>query len=269
MKELYSKLLTMFMTVALIFGVTAGNANAAEPNWSNNTIEATGMGAYPARAVNQVQAKAMARRAAIADAYRQLAEIINGVNVDAETTVENMITTSDIVKTKVAATIRGARIISEKEISGGYEVTMQVPLFGVSNSLADAVMPRAQTKETFPQPSVRVTSTRGSYTGLIVDCRGLGLKPVMSPVILNNAGQKIYGYKNLDPDYIIANGMANYTYSLNSGVERAGNNPLTVKAISLESHNSYPVISSSDANMVLAENEISHFLDATNVVFVR
>jgi len=270
MKTLYLKLLTMFLTVAVIFGLTAGNANAAEPDWSNNVIEVTGTGAYPARAVNQVQARAMAKRAAIADAYRQLAEAINGVNVDSETTVENMITTSDIIKTKVSACIRGAQIVSEREIlGGGYEVTMRVALFGSSNSIAEAVMPRPQIREDFPRPSVQVPNTRGGYTGLIVDCRGLGLKPIMSPVIMNDYGQKIYGHKNLDPDKVIAQGMANYTYSLSSGIDRAGNNPLIIKAVALRKHNSYPVISSADADKVLAENEISHFLDATNVVFVR
>ena len=269
MKLLYTKLLTMIMAIAVIFGVTS-SANAAEPDWSNNVIEATGTGAYPARAVNQAQARAMAKRAAIVDAYRQLAEMINGVNVDAETTVENMIATSDIVKTKVTACIRGARIISEKELAGGgYEVTMQVSMFGSSNSLAQAVLPPTQTKEIFPAPTVKVPSTSGGYTGLIVDCRGLGLKPVMSPVIKNNAGQPIYGYKNLDPDKVIAQGMASYTYSPNSGVDRAGSNPLIVKAVSLESHNSYPIISVEDANRVLAENNVSHFLEATNVVFIR
>ena len=118
-----------------------------------NTIEAVGFGAYPPRAVNQVQAHLMARRAAIADAYRQLAEMINGVNVDAETTVEDMITASDIVKTKVIGTIKGAEVISEREIlGGGYEVTVKVPLFGVNNSLASAVIPRHTERSAFPKP---------------------------------------------------------------------------------------------------------------------
>ena len=102
-------------------------------------------------------------------------------------------------------------------------------IFGTDNSLAKAVLPSQTTQESFPKPSQRVTST-GGYTGLIVDCRGLGLKPVMSPVIKNDNGQKIYGYKNLDYDKIIEIGMVAYTSDINS-VARAGSNPLVVRAL--------------------------------------
>jgi hypothetical protein len=42
-----------------------------------------------------------------------------------------------------------------------------------------------------------------------------------------------------------------------------------VKAVSLENHNGYPVISLTDANKILVENGATHFLDATCVVFIR
>jgi hypothetical protein len=199
----------------------------------------------------------LARRAAIVDAYRQLAEQIKGVNVDADTTVENMMVTSDVVRTHVSALVQGARIVDEKTLSeGGYSVTLQVSMFGVSNSLATAVLERPQVKEAFPpvvqkvEPSIPLPPTDygypstpstkpmygkpssaanapsgraiGGYTGLIVDCRGLGLKPVMSPVIKNTDGTPIYGYKNLDYDKVIENGMAGYVTDI-SRASRAGN----------------------------------------------
>ena len=239
-------------------------------------------------------------RAAVVDGYRQLAEIIKGVNIDAETTVENFVVNSDIAQAKVSAIIQGAQVISEREIAGGgYEVTMQIAMFGTSNSLAETVMPPPKKREAFPQPiqsvapsvpiydskapiSVRIDVTSkqetpkvssnnnaiGGYTGLIVDCRGLGLKPVMSPVIKNADHESIYGHKNLDPDYVIAHGMASYTSNLTDGAGRAGSNPLVVKAISLENHNGYPVISTSDSNRVLIENKSTSFLEKTKVVFV-
>ena len=241
----------------------------------------------------------MARRAAGVDGYRQLAESINGVQVDAESTVEDLVITSDIVRTKVSALVRGAQVISERPVEGGYEVTMKIAMFGSSNSLAEAVMPSETKREPFPTPvqsvapsqpaydsstsidiRIDVTSKQpapiaapnndaiGGYTGLIVDCRGLNLNPVMSPVIKNADGESIYGHKNLDPDYVIANGMASYTADINMS-DRAGNNPLVVKAVSLENHNGYPVLSTADANRVLIENKASGFLDKTKVVFVR
>ena len=103
---------------------------------------------------------------------------------------------------------------------------------------------------------------------MIVDCSGLSLDTAMSPVIKDESGKKIYGHKNLDPDYIVANGMVSYSNGMES-VARAGKNPLVLKAIRAENHSINPVLSLEDANRLLIENEVSHFLEATNVVFVR
>lgn len=97
----------------------------------------------------------------------------------------------------------------------------------------------------------------------------MGLQPVMSPVIRNANQQPIYGYKNLDYDRVIAHGMASYVTSMSGNVSRAGSNPLIVKAVSLAEHNSYPMLSEHDANMVLPANQSSHFLEMCAVVFVR
>ncbi|SFT59928.1 hypothetical protein SAMN02910356_01240 [Selenomonas sp. GACV-9] len=302
------------MTAIMVFSMATVFAAANDNvDWDNSVIRATGGGVAPSRARTQAQARMMARRAAIVDAYRQLAEYVGGVNIDGETTVNMAEVTSDVIRTRVNATIRGARIIKEGVTSdGGYEVTMEVPLFGVSASVASAVMERPATVEAFPEPvpsvepaapsSVHIdinvgtgtttpsvdTGTTGSaasskgssaasapsgraiggYTGLIVDCRGLDLKPVMSPVIKNESGQPIYGYKNLDYDKVVSNGMVGYTRDINRA-GRAGSNPLVVRAIALDNHNGNPILATADANRVLIENGATHFLDATNVVFLR
>ena len=108
---------------------------------------------------------------------------------------------------------------------------------------------------------------QGNYTGLIVDCRGLGLEPVMSPVIFNTNGTKIFGHKNLDPDKVASQGMVDYATDLN-GVARAGDNPLVVRAVALENFNSCPVLSIADSNRVLIENYATKFLKNLKVVFL-
>ncbi len=354
----------LMLLMTMLLALPAGVAGAANVDWGEGRITVQGMGVAPPHAVNYVQARLLARRAAVLDGYRQLAEAVRGVNVDAETTVENMMVTSDVVRTHVEAVIKGARVVAEAEISGGgYQVTLEMPMFGVSNSVAQAVLERPAVKEPFPQPvasvppaapsvnvNISVTANVGTapaapapvapaapaapapaapkattapaapvqppvpavtvstvpapvipsapavpvpavpvpslpsvqlpqppvgsqgaiggFTGLVVDCRGLGLKPVMSPVIKNAEGTPIYGHKNLDYDKVVAQGMAAYTTDPEK-LPRAGSNPLVVKAVSLDNHNGNPVISVADANRVLLENGKSAFLDNLQVVFLR
>ena len=89
----------------------------------------------------------------------------------------------------------------------------------------------------------------------------------MSPVIKAENGRPIYGYKNLDSDKVVANGMASYACS-EADATRAGTNPLRLRAVSVDG-GANPVLSANDANRLLLENSASGFLDATNVVFLR
>ncbi|MBE8951281.1 MAG: LPP20 family lipoprotein [Quinella sp. 3Q1] len=290
MKKLFTCLTVLLATMFLLTGVRA----EAAVDWGGQVITVTGMGtANPAMVRTPAHALMMARRAAIADGYRQMAELITGVQVDAETTVEQMMLTSDIVKTRVSAIIKGAVIVSEGELAGGgYEVEMQVPLFGATG-LSTAVIPPAPVIEPFPQPapevipsmpadsqtggSVGVTTVSGGgnspmaaiggYTGLIIDCRGLNLNPVMSPVIKNVKGVKLYGHENLNYDLVVRDGMVNYATDRNMA-DRAGAKPLVIKAERLEDHNANPVVSEADGSRILIENGASGFLNKTAVVFL-
>lgn len=266
-------------------------AMAAGADFELNRVEADGFGLPPDYAISGAQARLMARRAAISDAQRNLAEQIAGVQVDSETTVQNLQISSDIIKTHVSALLKGAKVISESYEDGACHVVMALPLYGVSNSLASAVLPHTTHRESFPttilpepdepqytptQPettTIPTTSTitnrqSGTYTGIIVDCTGLGLRPAMSPVIKTTAGEKIYGYKNLDSKKVIKNGMAGYASSFSGNVSRAGSNPLIVRAVGVD-HYFNPVVNVADAKIILEENGYTHFLDNCAVVFIK
>lgn len=283
-------LCTMFVLLA----ISTTFAAESKVDWAANYITVTGYGAAPATSTSTGQAMAMARRAAVVDGYRQMAEIINGVQVDSETTVKDLSVQSDIIKTKVSGIIRNARVVDEKQVGNGFEVTMTVPIFGVtgSGSVAETVLPKPEVKEPIPMPSTNVANTtpagtqtigssaadprgaadfkiqqEGVYTGVIIDCRGLGLKPAMSPVIKNAELESVYGYKNLDYDYVIAHGMAAYVQDINKAT-RAGSHPLVIKAEKMVGLGVNPVLSMKDSDKMLLENQATHFLDKTNVVFL-
>lgn len=81
----------------------------------DSLITATGWGTVDiATAINETQAKMLAKRAAKLDAQRQLSEIIRGVQLTGGTTVEDYEVTSDLVATRVQGLLRGAFEVESK-----------------------------------------------------------------------------------------------------------------------------------------------------------
>lgn len=287
-----SLLLALLMLSSLFFGMTGALAATSNTDWADGTITMEGYGAAPDNARSAGQARIMARRAAVVDAYRNLGEYVEGVRIDSETTVQNMVVSDDRIRSRVSAVIKGAKVVSEQaNADGSYTVVVRIPTYGKSDSLASAVLPSWNTVESFPTtypsvypstpsddwqgssaapaPTYSNNKARGNYTGLIVDCRGLGLQSVMSPTIRNSKNEPIYGYKNLDYNKVVEKGMAGYSKDGYSNLGRAGSRPLTVKAVRLDGHNSNPVLSLEDANRVLIENQASGFLNDCAVVFIK
>lgn len=262
--------------------LTIMQAAEAAPQWEQGTITAEGFGTPPMGAYGS-KASIMARRAAIVDAQRNLAEQVSGVQVDAETTVENFVISSDLVKTKVSALIKGAVVVEEQMMpDGAYRVVMSMPMYG-SQGLASAIMPaiRDNTPPTPPPPVISATITTqiqmgGTYTGVIIDAGGMGLKPSFSPVIYDTNGRAIYGVSNINYDQAISQGMVGYSSSVSSAqtLPRVGTTPLVIKAVQVRGGNNSTnpvnvVVSVDDGDRILAANQQSQMLMNGSVVFVR
>lgn len=260
-------------------------------NWEkgmNADVVAVGVGLPPV-GVPANRGTALARRAAIVDAQRNLLETVKGVQIDSNTTVESLMVASDIVKTKVSGVLQGANIIAEQvNPDGSYQVVMSLPMYG-AKSIAAATIPEITSKQAAPVAvevvDVKVTPLTKAevkevkqvkYTGVIVDAAGLGLEATFSPVIYDVNGRAVYGMKNIDPNFAISKGMVEYSKDLQKATvdSRAGNNPLVVKATAIQGgKNSVNkvnvVVSVEDADKILLANENSQMLNACAVVFVR
>ena len=114
-------------------------AKPAEPILPKNTpllkcneklrISVTGEGVAPCKgACSPAQSYALAKRAAIADAYRLLAEKIKGVYVQGDDYIKNMAVKRSIVRTYVSACIRNANITDTTFKDGLCEVEMDITL---------------------------------------------------------------------------------------------------------------------------------------------
>ena len=275
----FKKFTACLMAAMLMLIATALAMAEGDTDWGRGIIRVTGSGVGKAAYKNKSpgQYKLTAQQAARMDAQRKLAEYINGVQVTAESSMYDLALENDMVKTRTNGLVKNAVEVGSGEYDsefGVYTVTMEMKLYGGRGSVAEvAFLPfKDEPKVPFMQPTAKVSASGSGYTGLIVDCRGLGeLNPVMSPVIKNANKQKIYGHENLDYDQIVVSGMASYANDTGDEISRsrAGNNPLIVKATALADLNATPVVSNADADRILAANQQGGFLNNCAVVFVK
>lgn len=239
-------------------------------DWTTGVITAVGIGAPPAQPANPAQARGMAERAAQVVALRNLLEAVKGVRVDSTTTVENFIVQSDLIRTQVSGFVQGATVMDKKYMSdGSIEVTVGMKLTG---ALADALLPK-----TPPTPPTGMTGTLApatpgqAYTGLIVDARGLGVRPAMAPKILNEEGKEVYGSAWINRDYAVREGMVGYLKDpLQAQTNpRVTDKPLLVKAQKISGEGRVDVvISNADAAMLQSASQNLSFLEKCRVIIL-
>ena len=255
-------------------------------NYGDRTIQAIGIGFIPENVINAGQARRAAMRIAKQDALRQLIEIVNGVNVTSETTVSGAMF-DDVIKTQVQGAIRGARRIGEpKYLSDtSVEVTYEVQMADISRVL----LPMAEKAPTLKYEDVVVGSavtpgassdqgssaeagpTSGGVTGIIIDGKGLGLRPAMSPRVMNQSGSVVYGPGQYSRDYAASNGVVGYAKSLEQAKAdpRVQGNPLVIRGSSVSGASAADlVVSNVDAGKIARADGSAGLLGNCRVMFV-
>jgi hypothetical protein len=97
--------------IFLLINLTLVPVSAEE---NKGILSAKGFGTVDIdKTVSNFQAKMLAKRAAILDAQRQLAELTKGVQLSAGTSVEDFEVTKDIIATRVKGLIKGAFVLDE------------------------------------------------------------------------------------------------------------------------------------------------------------
>jgi hypothetical protein len=265
-------------------------------NWTQGYVEAVGEAVYPS-GKPRTQARLLARRGAIMDAQRNLLEIVAGVRVSAEAMMRDFEVTSDIVRTRVEGIIKGAQVVSEQDLGDSYRVTMRIPMKGELAALTHTVLTKPaeidarlseETVSRFSPPQVEPVVppeppkvvfpplpevSEGPFTGVIIDCRGLGVKPSMCPKIRKPDGTEVWGTVKVNREFVIEHGIVGYLRDFKDlkhpdVVARIGDRPLVLRAIGVGGkHRTDPILSDEDVQRLLQENEKYHFLDQMRVIF--
>lgn len=113
--------------VRCVYSGTDGNCVEPSLNASQQLVVTVfGQGVAPSVTASPAQAYALAKRAALADGYRQIAERIKGVHVDGQDSVKNMMLQRSTVRTSVDAMVRGANVIDTTFKDGLCEVELEI-----------------------------------------------------------------------------------------------------------------------------------------------
>jgi len=244
-------------------------------NYSEQMINAVGIGFVPSNAVNAGQARRMALRIAKQDAMRQLIEIVNGVTLTSETTMSGAMV-DDVINTKVQGFIRGARPVGQPKYLSDTSVEMEysVPMSGIS----DIILPPV-TVPTNNQPANNVagaasqttTPQAGGVTGVIIDARGLNARPAMAPRILDQNGNPIYGPGKYSRKYAVENGVVGYSKTLEAAQkdQRVMGNPIVVKGVATSGTNKTDItISNADVSKIDLANRNYKVLNDCRVLIL-
>ncbi len=255
-------------------------------NYSNGFVVATGIGAISPLAQNPGMARATAVRAAKVDAMRNLLEAVMAITVSSETTVRGAAIENDVVKTSVEGMVRGARM---RDIDGdgrgsnsdirylsdtSIEIEMEVHMSGISEVILPAAgfaPAPAPTAGGAPAPAAPAAPRPGTVTGLIVDARGLGLRPAMSPKVLDQNGGVVYGPGNFTREFAVKFGVAGYSKNLEQAQQdpRVVGNPMVVKGVGVQGANKADlVLAAGDVPRVKGADSSGKFLSNCKVMIL-
>ncbi|HNX24240.1 MAG TPA: hypothetical protein PKG60_09335 [Spirochaetota bacterium] len=106
------------------------------------------------------------------------------------------------------------------------------------------------------------------YTSLIVDVRGLGIKPMLIPAVLNENGLEVYNKNFIKPSDAVKYNPVSYVHSEKEAIKhkKAGKHPLFCAA--LKNMNGNPVISDNDIKKMFSHKKNIEYLSKCRVIFI-
>jgi hypothetical protein len=151
---------------------------------------------------------------------------------------------------------------------GTVEITMLMDMRGGFSQL---ILPEEIKPLESIKPMAQVETSSAVFTGLVVDATGLKARPAMSPKILDENGQEVYGSAFVSREYAVQQGMSGYAKKIEEAQknQRVADNPLTIKGLKTDgAGRSNIVVSNTDASMLRSASENLSFMKKCRVMIV-
>jgi hypothetical protein len=224
-------------------------------------------------------------------AYRQaiqhLVRTLSQLRMSHQSCVANLVTSQKLAPSKIEEMVAGAKVVQQTQLAdGSVDVTVEMSLHGgfaqlmlpsdirqvepikPLNGQRTATNPQNPTGA-FDEPAARTQAD--AYSGLVIDARGVGARPSMVPVLLDESGQEVYGPAYVSREFAVQRGMCGYIRGMDdsANLPRVAPNPLFVKGLRTVSKGSCDiVISNADASKLRGASSHLEFLKQCRVVIV-
>jgi hypothetical protein len=238
-------------------------------NWTDHTITALGYGEAGFDAGRRHLPFHLAGKAR-QQAYRLLLKAAKSVQLTPTRTVSDYLGNNDQLLARFENLLKNAELVQTEFLSTGpVEVTLKHPLTGAFSSL---LLPDLVTRLSGIEPShVPQNAKDSGYTGLVVDARGLSVKPALCFQLFSEGGREVYGPAYASRESAVASGMCRYDPDIEaaSANPRVGKKPLILRAVRLKTPGlSNIVISNADAARLQSSVEHLAFLRQCRVIVV-
>lgn len=214
-------------------------------------------------------------------AQARLMTIINAIRINAALRVADRMDRSTAFRDGLITLRRNATVARQEYLANGnVEIALIMHLTGGFAQLTlpeeirqvDSVTtmnpdgPIAQIN-----PTAADVTQEGAHTGLILDATGIGASPSMVPVVVDEAGEVVYGPAFVSREFVVSRGMCGFTTSLAAARDdkRVGGHPIIVKAIRTHSTGTTDlVIANTDAARLRSSVMHLGFMKACRVIIV-
>jgi len=273
-----------FLWVGISIGDPAANAELIEQfpsgqiNWTQGVVTAKG-----SASLSDAEAGANGKVIPVKALHQAVANIITTLRrlrVDNKRWAADLIISDADMRSRIEDMAHASKVVRVGEsASGEMDVFVQMNLFG---GFAQLVLP-AEIRQVQPIKSLNGTSAHqdpqkigksspDAYTGLIVDARGIGAKPSMVPVLVDEKGQQVFGPAYVSREFAVQHGICQYIRLIQDewpALPRVAPRPLLVKGLrTFASESCHIVISNADASKLRGASSHLEVLKQCRVVIV-
>lgn len=254
-------------------------------NWTRGVVTARGNSSF--QDINRLVGQDEKKDPAFQQAVQNLRQTLAQLRMNHSNRILDLLSAQTRIQVIIDEMTSAAKIVKTAQTpDGGVEVTLEMNFYGGFAQLmlppdirqVESIKPlngsgaanyNSNQNQEAIKPDER--SEPDAYSGLMVDARGIGARPSMVPVLVDENNQEVYGPNYVSREFAVHYGICQYIHGPvgSHDLPRVAPNPLLVKGLRAVSTGSCDiVISNSDASKLRSVSSHLEFLKQCRVVIL-